>query len=150
MTKLVMVSSCLAGINCRYDGNNNRVEEIAEMVAAGKAITVCPEVFGGMSIPRDSCEIVIDSNGKKCVKTEEGRDFTKEFEEGARKTLEIAKVLGIDTVILQQRSPSCGLGKVYDGTFSRRLIDGNGLAADLLSSNGIRVYNDDNYKEIFE
>jgi len=126
------------------------VEEIAEMVAEGKAIPVCPEVFGGMSIPRESCEIVIDRNGKKCVKTENGKDFTKEFEEGARKTLEIARVLDIDTAILQQRSPSCGFGKIYDCTFTRRLIYGNGLAADLFTSNGIKVFNDDNYKEIFE
>lgn len=150
MSKLIMVSSCLAGINCRYDGGNNRVEEIAEMVASGKAIPVCPEVYGGLSIPRGCCEIVVDEKGQRIVKTKEGEDYTMEFEEGAKKTLEIAKVLDIDTAILQQRSPSCGYGKIYDGSFSRKLIEGNGVAAELFSANGIKVYNDQNFKDIFE
>lgn len=150
MTKLIMVSSCLAGINCRYDGGNNRVEEIAEMVAHGKAIPVCPEVFGGLPIPRGCCEIVVNEKGERRIQTKDGDDYTREFQEGARKSLEIAKVLDIDTAILQQRSPSCGYGKIYDGTFSGKLIEGNGFAADLFSENGIKVYNDKNYKEIFE
>jgi len=145
-----MVSSCLAGINCRYDGGNNRVEEIAKMVAEGKAIPVCPEVFGGLPIPRGCCEIVVDEKGERRIKTKDGNDYTKEFEDGARKTLEIARVLDIDTAILQQRSPSCGYGKIYDGSFSGKLIEGNGFATDLFSANGIKVYNDQNYKEIFE
>ena len=150
MSKLIMVSSCLAGINCRYDGGNNRVAEIAEMVAEGKAIPVCPEVFGGLPIPRGCCEIVLNENGERRIQTKDGGDYTAEFVEGARKSLEIAKVLDIDTAILQQRSPSCGYGKIYDGTFSGKLTEGNGFAADLFSANGISVYNDENYNEIFE
>lgn len=150
MSKLIMVSSCLAGINCKYDGGNNRVEEIAELVANGKAIPVCPEVYGGLPIPRGCCEIVLDEKGNRKVMTKDGEDYTGEFAEGARKALEIAKVLEIDAVVFQQRSPSCGFGKIYDGTFSGKLIEGNGFAAELFSANGIKVYNDRNYKEIFE
>lgn len=147
---MIMVSSCLAGINCRYDGNNNKIDEIAALVEAGKAIPVCPEVFGGMPTPRNSCEIVVDKSGNRRVVTEDGTDYTKEFWEGALKVLEIAKTLEIESVVLQQRSPSCGFGKIYDGSFSRKLIDGNGLAAELLSENGIKIYNNETYKEIME
>lgn len=150
MSKLILVSSCLAGINCRYDGKNNKIDEIAALVEQGLAIPVCPEVYGGMPIPRKACEIVVGDNGETKVLTEEGRDFTKEFKAGSIRVAEIAKLLDIDTAILQQRSPSCGMGKIYDGTFTRNLIDGSGLAAEMLVENGVKVYNDENYREIFE
>jgi uncharacterized protein YbbK (DUF523 family) len=128
---MYLVSSCLAGINCRYDGNNNLDEKVAELVKAGKAISVCPEVLGGLATPRDPSEIILDDEGNKKVVTEQGKDVTAEFKLGAEKTLEIAKVVDAKKVILQQRSP--------DGTFSGNLIKGNGLTAELLIKNGIEV-----------
>jgi len=136
---MYLVSSCLAGINCRYDGNNNLDEKVAELVKAGKAIPVCPEVLGGLATPRDPSEIILDDEGNKKVVTEQGKDVTAEFKLGAEKTLEIAKIVDAKKVILQQRSPSCGAGKIYDGTFSGNLIKGNGLTSELLIKNGIEV-----------
>jgi len=136
---MYLVCSCLAGINCRYDGKNNLNEKVVELVKAGKAIPVCPEVLGGMAIPRDPSEIILDDEGNKKVVTEKGKDLTAVFKLGAEKTLQIAKIVEVKKVILQQRSPSCGSGKIYDGTFSGNLIKGNGLTAELLIKNGIEV-----------
>ncbi len=145
MSELIIVSSCLAGINCRYDGGNNKVDEICEMVSQGKALPLCPEVLGNLETPRDCCEIVFDKDGNKKVISNKGCDVTKAFEERARKTLEIAKITGVKKAILQARSPSCGYGKIYDGTFKGKLINGNGLTAELLSENGIKVYTPENF-----
>jgi uncharacterized protein YbbK (DUF523 family) len=134
-----LVSSCLAGINCRYDGKNNLNKKVLDLVKAGKAIPVCPEVLGGLATPRDPSEIIVDQEENRKVVTEKGKDLTAEFELGAEKTLQIAKVVGAKKVILQQRSPSCGAGKIYDGTFSGNIIKGNGLTAELLIKNEIEV-----------
>lgn len=136
---MYLVSSCLAGINCRYDGKNNLNKKVADLVKAGKAIPVCPEVLGGLPIPRDPSEIIADEEGNKRVVTEKGKDLTAEFKLGAEKTLQIAKILEAKKAILQQRSPSCGSGKIYDGTFSGNLISGRGLTAELLIAEGIEV-----------
>ena len=143
---MYIVSACLAGIKCRYDGKDNGDEKIIQLVKEGKAITVCPEVFGGLSIPRVPCEIVLDDKGNIKVINKEGVDCTENFKEGAKKTLAIAEILGADTAILKSKSPSCGCGKIYDGTFSGKLVEGDGVAAKFLTENGIKVYNEDNYK----
>ncbi len=131
---MIIVSACLAGCKCRYDGKSNAKQEIIDLVERGVAIPLCAEVIGGLPIPRNSCEIssnkVIDANGN---------DFTLQFKTGAEKILEIAKILNVKKAILQQRSPSCGYGKIYDGTFSGKLIEGNGILAELLSKNGIEI-----------
>ncbi|RCW58688.1 DUF523 domain-containing protein [Halanaerobium sp. ST460_2HS_T2] len=136
---MFLVSSCLAGINCRYDGKNNLNKKVAELVKTGKAIPVCPEVLGGLPTPRDPSEIIIDDQGRKKVVTEKGKDLTAEFKLGAEKTLKIAKIVEAKKALLQQRSPSCGSEKIYDGTFSGTLISGRGLTAELLIKNGIKV-----------
>lgn len=143
---LYIVSACLAGIKCRYDGKDNGDEKIIQLVKEGKAIPVCPEVFGGLSIPRVPCEIVLDDKGNIKVINKEGVDCTENFKEGAKKSLAIAEILGADTAILKSKSPSCGCGKIYDGTFSGKLVEGDGVAAKFLTENGIKVYNEDNYK----
>ncbi|MFW6229485.1 MAG: DUF523 domain-containing protein [Halanaerobium sp.] len=136
---MYLVSSCLAGTNCRYDGKNNLNKKAAELVKAGKAIPICPEVLGGLPTPRDPSEIIFDRGGNKRVVTEQGKDLTAEFKLGAEKTLKIARIVEAKTAILQQRSPSCGCGRIYDGTFSGNLIEGRGLTAELLIKNGIKV-----------
>jgi uncharacterized protein YbbK (DUF523 family) len=137
--QMYLVSSCLAGINCRYDGKNNLNKKVTELVKAGKAIPVCPEVLGGLPTPRDPSEIIVDEEGNKRVVTEKGKDLTAEFKLGAEKALQIAKILEAKKAILQQRSPSCGSWKIYDGTFSTNLISGSGLTAELLIAEGIEV-----------
>lgn len=136
---MYLVSSCLAGIRCRYDGKCSENEHIIEMVKQGKAIPVCPEVLAGLPIPRPCCEIAsLDGDNIKVI-SKEGKDVTKEFLTGAEKALEIAKIVGVKKAILKSKSPSCGCGQIYDGTFSGKLIPGNGLTADLLIKNGIEV-----------
>lgn len=147
---MYLVSACLAGINCRYDGKNSIVGGIEELVRNGKAIAICPELLGGLTIPRDSCEIVKVNEGNLKVISKDGKDLTVAFEEGAQKTLKIAQTVGISTAILKSRSPSCGYGKVYDGTFTKTLIDGNGFTASLLAANGITVYTDEELETTFK
>lgn len=144
---MYIVSACLAGVNCKYSGSNNENEKIVELVKQGKAIPICPEQLGGLPTPRPSCEIVIQDGTRK-VLTKEGQDCTREFMEGAEKTLAIARITEADTAILQPRSPSCGHGQIYDGTFSGRLIEGSGLTAELLRKNGIIVFMADEWNEL--
>ncbi|RCW40548.1 MULTISPECIES: DUF523 domain-containing protein [unclassified Halanaerobium] len=140
---MYLVSACLAGINCRYDGGNNFNKNVADLVKSGKAVPVCPEVLGGLDTPRVPSEIAADQHGNKKVITENGQDITAEFKLGAEKTIKIARIVEAKKTILKQRSPSCGCGKIYDGTFSGNLIKGNGFTAELLIENGIEVLTED-------
>ncbi|MDF2906225.1 MAG: hypothetical protein K0R34_1546 [Herbinix sp.] len=132
---MYLVSACLAGVNCRYDGKGSVNEKVLELVNQGLAIPVCPEQLGGLTTPRISCELV----GDKKVVNKEGTDRTEEFMLGAERTLLIAKALGVNKAIMKSKSPSCGCGQIYDGTFSGTLIPGNGVAVSLLLKNGIEV-----------
>ena len=132
----------MAGVSCRYDGKHSAMEPIVRLVQAGRALPVCPEVMSGLEIPRPCCEMVTEGKVVKVI-SKDGADVTDAFEKGAQKTLALAQLLEIDTAVLQSRSPSCGLGQVYDGTFSGRLVPGNGLTAELLVKNGIRVIRDE-------
>ena len=133
-----IVSACLCGINCKYDGKNNLNRALMERVMRGELLPVCPEVLGGLPIPRVPCEI---KNGR--VFTRDGRDVTEEFQMGAKKTLEIARAAGAKKAYLKQRSPSCGCGKIYDGSFSSRIMPGYGITAALLKRNGIDVLSEE-------
>ena len=131
---MMIVSACLAGFPCRYDGKSKPCAEVVELVKAGKAIPVCPEQLGGLPTPRPPCEIlagrVIDRNGA---------DRTESFQQGAQAVLTLAQTYGAAQALLQNRSPSCGTGWIYDGTFSKTLIAGDGITARLLQENGIQV-----------
>ncbi|MEG0152878.1 MAG: DUF523 domain-containing protein [Niameybacter sp.] len=137
---MYIVSACLAGVKCRYDGRDNTCEKVVKLVEEGKAISVCPEVFGELPIPRKPCEIVKDADGLEKVLSETGEEYTSEFIIGAEKTLEIARVLNAQVAILKAKSPSCGCGKIYDGNFNGTLVDGDGLTTRLLKKNNIKVY----------
>jgi len=141
---MILVSACLAGVPCRYDGKSSLNPAIADLVARGEAVAVCPETLGGLPVPRVPCEMVT-AGGQKKVVSRDGRDFTAEFLLGARRTLEIALENGAAGALLKRRSPSCGTGEIYDGSFTGRLTAGSGLAADLLAANGIRVEPGDDY-----
>ena len=132
---MILVSACLLGVNCQYNGESDFTKELLEFLKnKGEFITVCPEVLGGLPIPRDGAEIVGDK-----VKTAKGNDVTKEFLKGAEKVLKFAKENNVDLAILKAKSPSCGVDIIYDGTFSRKLIEGDGITAALLRKNGIKV-----------
>lgn len=135
---MYLISACLAGINCKYNGNNNYNEKAFELVKSGEAIPVCPEQLGGLITPRIPAEIRI-INGNRRVINKNGEDVTAQFEKGADEVLQLCKKLNVDKVILQARSPSCGVGKIYSGDFDGTLIDGNGITAQLLIDNGIEV-----------
>lgn len=131
---MYLVSACLAGAPCRYDGESKGDQKVIDLVNRGEAIPVCPEQLGGLTTPRVSCEIQGDK-----VMNKEGFDCTAEFELGAERTLAIAQALGVTKAILKAKSPSCGCRKIYDGTFSGTLVDGYGRAAELLMKHGISV-----------
>lgn len=130
----VLISACLAGYKCRYDGNSKPVKEIIDFICDNEVVLVCPEQLANLPIPRDPSEIV----GDKVINSK-GKDVTKEFKNGAKKALEIAIDNNVELAILKSKSPSCGKGKIYDGTFTRTLKEGNGLFADLCIKHGIKV-----------
>lgn len=142
---MVLVSSCLGGINCKYSGENNLNPFVLELINKGLAIPLCAEQLGGLSTPRIPAEIL-----KEKVITKNGNDVTEEFLKGAKNVLEICKTLNIKTAILKSKSPSCGLGKIYDGSFSGKLIDGNGITAQLLINNGIKVFTENQIDEFIK
>jgi uncharacterized protein YbbK (DUF523 family) len=131
---MIIVSACLAGIRCRYDGNSKPCEVVIRMVSEGKAIPVCPEQLGGLTTPRMPAEQI----GEKVIRRD-SVDVTTEFTRGAQEALKIARLVEARSAILKARSPSCGSGKVYDGSFTGRLVDGNGVFAEACKNNGIDV-----------
>ena len=133
-----IVSACLAGIKCRYNGTSAPCPKIIALVQQGKAIPVCPEQLGGLTTPRAPAEI---KNNK--VITKEGKNLTKEFKLGAKEALKIAKLANCKEAILKSKSPSCGCGLIYDGTFSEKLIRGDGIFAKLLKDNRIKITNEE-------
>lgn len=133
---MYVVSACLAGIHCRYDGGAKENERIVNLIREGKAIPVCPEILGGMKTPRPPSELVPDGS---VVMNCEGEDVTACFVCGAEETLAICKRFNVKKAILKARSPSCGRGTIYDGNFNGGLKDGNGITAELLIRNGIEV-----------
>ena len=130
----IMVSACLAGENCKYNGGNNRNEKILQLMADNEVVTVCPEQMGGLPTPRVPAEIC-----DGVVTAKDGRIVDAEFREGAAKCLEIALTQQPDLIILQSRSPSCGVKERYDGSFSGKLTKGAGVTAQLLMEKGFRV-----------
>ena len=133
---MIIVSACLAGYRCRYDGKIVPNEEIVALIKRGEAIPACPEMLGGLPCPRVPSERSAD--GTRVI-TREGGDVTEAFRIGAEETLRLARLYGCDRAILKARSPSCGCGLIYDGTFSGTLREGDGVAAALLRENGITV-----------
>lgn len=141
---MIFVSACLVGINCKYNGGNNFNEKILNLVKEKKAIPICPEQLGGLPTPRVPVELkVID--GKTYAINKEGKDVTNNFVKGADEVLKLAKELNIKQAILQPRSPSCGVGKIYSGNFDGKLIDGDGILVKLLKENNIEVISLDEY-----
>ena len=133
----IVVSACLMGESCKYNGLDNYHRELVEACerTGTEVLLVCPEVFGGLPTPREPSERRADA-----VVSRSGTDVTAQFRRGAEQALHLARLYGCKAAVLKERSPSCGSGEVYDGTFSGRLTPGDGVTAALLKANGIAVY----------
>lgn len=141
----ILVSHCLLGEPCRYDGKSVPVPALRKLEEAGHTlIPVCPEVLGGLDTPRSPAERQPDGR----VITRDGQDVTAAYLEGARKALDMARANGCTLAVLKAKSPSCGSRQIYDGTFSRTLIPGQGAAAQLLTRAEIRVVGEDQLDEL--
>ncbi len=136
----ILVSKCLAGFCCRYDGKSNLVPEIRQLVEDGLAVCVCPEELGGLLTPR-----VPSERSGEAVISRTGLDVSAEFRAGAQAALKLAREHGCRTAILKARSPSCGKGSIYNGRFTGELTAGNGVTTDLLLGNGISVMTEEEY-----
>ena len=130
----ILVSGCLLGLNCRFDGKNNYTKEIDEFLQDYSVIPICPEIMGGLPTPRVGAERVADR-----VITADGRDVTEQFRKGAEEVLFLAKKYNVKKALLKLRSPSCGSDKIYDGTFTNTVTEGDGVTAELLKKNGIEI-----------
>lgn len=130
----VIVSACLAGLNCRFDCRSQERSEVVALVQAGKAIPICPEQMGGLSTPRDPSEQI---NGR--IKTNKNIDVTDSYKLGAQEALKVANLFGIKKAILKSKSPMCGVHHIYDGTFSGKLIKGKGILSELLHDEGFEL-----------
>lgn len=138
MKEKVLISACLLGINCKYSGDNNYNKELIDKLNEQyDLIPICPEIMGGLSTPRNPAEI-----RDRKVFNNQGDEVTMNFQKGAEEALKIAKILNVNKAILKSKSPSCGKGLIYDGTFNNKLIEGNGITTDLLLKNKIQVISD--------
>lgn len=147
---MMIISACLCGINCKYDGGNNLHPYFMELLAIGEVIPLCPEQLGGLPTPRSACEIHGGTGsdllaGRAIAFSRHGEDFSMALVKGAQEILHIAVEVDIEGAILQSRSPSCGCGLIYDGTFTHRLIGGDGVTTALLKQHGFRVWNEQEY-----
>lgn len=151
MAEVLLVSACLLGLPTAYDGRGRAVVELIALAARGCVVPICPEMAGGLPVPRPPAEIVGGSGedvleGRARVVTVEGRDVTAAYLRGAEKALETARRFGIQRAVLKERSPSCGTSLVYDGTHSGRLVPGQGVTAARLRRAGIKVVSEESLK----
>lgn len=139
----ILVSACLMGINCRYDGNNGKNEAVLGLMEKYNLIPICPEQLGGLKTPREPAEILKSDSGdgwqEITVFDRTGQEVSEAFKKGANETLKIGRLFECRQAVLKERSPSCGSGEIYDGTFSGNKVNGNGVTTILLKENGISV-----------
>lgn len=139
----ILVSACLLGVNCRYKGDGQYLEGVERLMACAELIPVCPEVYGGLPTPRTPAERCGDR-----VLMRDGKDVTEQFHKGAREALNLARLFGAKYALLKERSPSCGAGEIYDGSFTGGKTVGNGVAAEYLMKNGVAVYGETRLEEL--
>ena len=145
MREKLLISACLLGRNCKYNGGNNYTPLVEALKARYDLVPVCPECFGGLPIPHEPSERVGDK-----VLSKSGEDVTEPFRRGAEKTLAAAIQQGVTRAVLKERSPSCGCGSIYNGTFTGTVVPGNGVAAELLLSRGVVIYGESRIGELLE
>ena len=134
----LLISACLLGVDCRYDGSGKRVDGLDALMARYELIPVCPEQLGGLPTPRMPSE---RREGR--VVARDGRDVTDAFQRGAAQACKLARLYGARLALLKARSPSCGSGTIYDGSFSGRVVPGSGVAAEALSAMGVTIYSEE-------
>ena len=139
----ILVSACLLGTACRYDGRSKADAAVTALLARHTLIPVCGEIFGGLSTPRTPAE----RRGDRVV-TQDGRDVTQAYRRGAEEVLRLARLYGARAAILKERSPSCGSGQIYDGIFTHTLTEGDGLMAQMLKKKGVEVYGESQLEEL--
>ncbi len=145
MKEKLLISACLLGFPCKYDGGTNTLPAatLSALRESYELVPVCPETMGGLPIPRAPSERL----GGRVV-SREGADVTAEYDKGARLTLRLAERFGCRKALLKERSPSCGAGTIYDGSFSHRVVPGDGAAAALLREKGVGLYGESRVKEL--
>ena len=136
----ILISACLIGLNCKYNSGNNENKKLVELMQRKDLIPICPEQLGELKTPRTAAE-------RKCDKvvTKDDINVTEQYQKGAEEVLNLAKRLHIKKAILKSRSPSCGIGTIYDGTFTNTLTNRDGVTAELLRENNIEVISSDKY-----
>lgn len=143
MKERILVSACLLGVNCKYNGQNNENQEVLDFIKDKEVIIVCPEILGGLTTPRKPAEIVADK-----VINIDGNDVTSNYIRGAEETLKLAKLFGVKKALLKSKSPSCGHHLVYDGTFTNTLTTKDGITTKLLKENNIEVITEKDIKKV--
>lgn len=141
----LLVSACLLGLPCRYDGASKGHPLLPDLLERHTLVPVCPEQLGGLPTPRPPAE----RRGERVV-TQCGTDVTVQYRRGAQEALTLCRMFHCDAALLKERSPSCGLGEIYDGSFSRHLVPGNGVTAALLRENGISVFGESQIEELLK
>ncbi len=147
---MILISACLAGLNVRYNGTNSLNEKIQKLVLENKAVTICPELMGGFTTPREPAEIVGGNghdvlDGKARVVERSGRDVTELYLKGANATLQKAREIGATKVVLKEYSPSCGSAMIYNGEFNGTKLVGVGVTTALLQRHGIKVVSEEQF-----
>ena len=143
MREKLLISACLLGRNCKYNGGNNYAPLTEALKERYELVPVCPECLGGLPIPHEPSERVGDR-----VLSKSGADVTAAFQRGAEKTLALALQHGVKKAVLKERSPSCGCGSIYDGTFTGTVVSGSGVAAELLLAHGVEIYGESRMEEL--
>lgn len=141
--KPILVSACLLGVPCRYDGKSILNNDVLELAKSYRLIPVCPEVMGGLPVPREPMEI---QDGR--VMSRDGSDKTAAYRKGAYDALKIARQYGCRAALLKERSPSCGRGEIHNGKFDGGMIPGDGITAALLLQNGVTVFGESRIDEL--
>lgn len=143
--KKLLISACLLGIPCRYDGRSVKAVDVERLAENFELIPVCPEIYGGLPTPRTPSERVGDKTLMK-----DGRDVTENYLRGAEAAYALCESLGCTLALLKERSPSCGKNKIYDGSFTGTLIDGEGVTAEYLRERGIKIFGESEIEELIK
>ncbi len=133
----ILVSACLLGIACRYDGQSKADKRVMQMIGQAVLIPVCPEQLGGLPTPRPPAERIAER-----VCTVDGQDVTRQYQKGAQQAAYLAQLYGCKHAVLKQKSPSCGSKYIYDGSFSKKLLHAEGVTAQLLSRQGVKIWDE--------
>ena len=145
MKPVILMSACLMGVNCRYDGGGKRIPELDGLMELAQVVPVCPEILGGLPTPRTPSERVGDR-----VLMKDGTDVSAEFRKGAEEALRLARLYGAKIALLKERSPSCGSGVIYDGSFTGSFAPGDGVTGEMMKNSGIAVYGESRAAELME